>query len=93
MRIVVEVGDLMQRTTDGQHTGRILGGRTIGRSDNTVCDLHRAQEDKEHEFLGLTLKLRSIVSPDLGLKIDNYDLMISVSESLQQILGLGLKIK
>jgi hypothetical protein len=93
MRIVVEVGDLMQRTTDGQHTGRILGGRTIGRSDNTVCDLHRAQEDKEHEFLGLTLKLRSIVSPDLGLKTDNYDLMISVSESLQQILGLGLKIK
>jgi hypothetical protein len=32
---------------------RILGDRTIGRSGDTVCGLHRAQGDEEHEFLGL----------------------------------------
>jgi hypothetical protein len=49
--IVAGVGDLMQRIENG-HTGRILGGRTIGRSGDTVCDLHRAREDEEREFLG-----------------------------------------
>jgi hypothetical protein len=33
-------------------TGRVLGGRTVERSGNVMCDLHRAQGDKEHEFLG-----------------------------------------
>jgi hypothetical protein len=33
-------------------TGRILGGRMIGRSGDAVCDLHRAQGDGEHVFLG-----------------------------------------
>jgi hypothetical protein len=33
-------------------TGRVLDGQMIRRSGDTVCDLHRAQEDKEHEFLG-----------------------------------------
>jgi hypothetical protein len=51
MTIVTGVGDLMQRIENG-HTGRILGGRTIGRSGDTVCDLHRAREDEEREFLG-----------------------------------------
>jgi hypothetical protein len=49
--IVAGVGDLMQRIENG-HTGRILGGWTIGRSGDTVCDLHRAREDEEREFLG-----------------------------------------
>jgi hypothetical protein len=48
---VAGVGDLVQRTGDCR-TGRVLGGRTIERSDDTVCDLHRAYGDEEHRFLG-----------------------------------------
>jgi hypothetical protein len=33
-------------------TGRILGGRTIERSGETVCGPYRAQGDEEHDFLG-----------------------------------------
>jgi hypothetical protein len=40
-RIMAEVGDLVQRTRDG-FTGRVLGGRTIERSGDVVCDLYRA---------------------------------------------------
>jgi hypothetical protein len=40
-RIVVEVGDLVQRTGDGR-TGQVLGGRMIERSGDVVCGLHRA---------------------------------------------------
>jgi hypothetical protein len=36
MRIVVGVGDLVQRTGDGR-TGRVLGGRAIERSGGAVC--------------------------------------------------------
>jgi hypothetical protein len=50
-RIMAGVGDLVQRTGDGR-TGRVLSGRMIERSDDTVCGLHRARGDKEHEFLG-----------------------------------------
>jgi hypothetical protein len=50
-RIMVGVGDLMQRIGDGR-TGRVLGGRTIERSGGTVCGLHRARGDEEHGFLG-----------------------------------------
>jgi hypothetical protein len=32
-------------------TGRILAGRTIERSGDVVCGLHRAQGDEEREFL------------------------------------------
>jgi hypothetical protein len=48
---VVGVGDLVQRTGDDR-TGRVLGDRTIDRSDGAVCGLHRARGDEEHEFLG-----------------------------------------
>jgi hypothetical protein len=41
-RIVAGVGDLMQRIGDGR-TDRVLGGRTIGRSGDAVCGLHRAR--------------------------------------------------
>jgi hypothetical protein len=51
MRIVVGVGDLVQRIGDG-HTGRVLGGRAIERSGDTVCGLHRACGDDERKFLG-----------------------------------------
>jgi hypothetical protein len=33
-------------------TGRVLGGRAIGRSGDAVCGLHRASGDEEREFLG-----------------------------------------
>jgi hypothetical protein len=51
MRIVTEVGDLVQRTRDGR-TGRILGGQAIEMSGSTVCGLHRAHGDEECRFLG-----------------------------------------
>jgi hypothetical protein len=50
-RIVIGVGDLVQRTRDGR-TGRVLGGQMIKRLDDAVCGLHRARVDKKHEFLG-----------------------------------------
>jgi hypothetical protein len=49
-KIMTGVGDLMRRTEEGR-TGRVLDDRTIGRSDDAVCDLYRAHEDKKHEFL------------------------------------------
>jgi hypothetical protein len=49
-RIMTGVGDLMRRTEEGR-TGRVLDDRTIGRSDDAVCDLYHAHEDKKHEFL------------------------------------------
>jgi hypothetical protein len=50
-RIVVGVGDLVQRTGDGL-TGRVLGGRVIERSGGIVCSLHRVRGDEECGFLG-----------------------------------------
>jgi hypothetical protein len=50
-RIVVGVGDLVQRTEDGR-TGRVLGGRAIERSGGAMCGLHRACGDEERGFLG-----------------------------------------
>jgi hypothetical protein len=51
MRIVVGVGDLVQRIGDDR-IGRILGGRAIERSDGAMCGLHRARGNEEHIFLG-----------------------------------------
>jgi hypothetical protein len=51
MRIVVGVGDLVQRTGDDR-TCRVLNGQAIERSGGSVCDLHRVHGDKEREFLG-----------------------------------------
>jgi hypothetical protein len=50
-RIVVVVGDLVQRTEDGR-TGQVLGSRVIERSGGTVCGLQRACGDEERGFLG-----------------------------------------
>jgi hypothetical protein len=49
-KIVVGVGDLVQRIGDGR-TGQILGGRVIERSGGAVCGLHRACGDEERGFL------------------------------------------
>jgi hypothetical protein len=32
--------------------GRVLSGRTIGKSGDVVCDLYRAQGNEERRFLG-----------------------------------------
>jgi hypothetical protein len=40
-----------RRPGDG-HTGWIHGARTIGRSGDVVCGLHRACRDEERMFLG-----------------------------------------
>jgi hypothetical protein len=50
-RIVVGLGDLVQRTGNGR-TGQVLGGRAIERLGGAVCGLHRARGDEEHGFLG-----------------------------------------
>jgi hypothetical protein len=50
MRIVIGIGDLVQKTGDGR-TGWVLGGRTIGRLGDTMCGLHRARGDEGREFL------------------------------------------
>jgi hypothetical protein len=49
-RIMAGVGDLVQRTKDSR-TGRVLSGRTIRRSGNIVCGLHRAHRDEERRFI------------------------------------------
>jgi hypothetical protein len=41
----------VQRIGDGR-IGRVLGGRTIERSGDVVCDLYRAREDEERMILG-----------------------------------------
>jgi hypothetical protein len=50
-------------------TSWVLGGWMIGRLGDTVCGLHHAQRDKEREFLGMTSKPRSTVSPSLASKL------------------------
>jgi hypothetical protein len=40
-------------------TGWVLGGRMIGRSGDTMCDLYRAKRDDEHGFLDCASKPRS----------------------------------
>jgi hypothetical protein len=65
---VAGVGHLVQETGDN-HTGRVLGGRAIGKSDDTVCGLHYARGDEEHEF------------PNLGIKTGISCLMICVLKS------------
>jgi hypothetical protein len=49
-------------------TGRILDGRTIGGSGDSVCVLYHTQGDEKYEFVGLASKLRSTVSPGLASK-------------------------
>jgi hypothetical protein len=42
--------DIVQRIGDGR-TGRELGGRTIRRSGDAVCYLHRARGDEDESCL------------------------------------------
>jgi uncharacterized protein involved in tellurium resistance len=49
MRIMIRVGDLVQRTGDDR-TGRVLDGQTIKMSGDVVCSMQRARGDEEREF-------------------------------------------
>jgi hypothetical protein len=90
------VGDLVQMIEDGQSqvddrgwsiTSRVLGGRTIEMSRDTVYGLHCAQGDYERRFLGSVSKPRSTISPDLPSKP-----VATVCENhWDEFLGLGLK--
>jgi hypothetical protein len=51
MRIMIGVGDMVQRTGDGP-TSRVLSGRMIERSGGGVCGMHHARGYEEHGFLG-----------------------------------------
>jgi hypothetical protein len=66
-RIVAGVGDLEQRTED-DCTCWVLGGRTIEKSSDAVCGLHRAREDEEHEFLDCASKQGRRFVSDLASK-------------------------
>jgi hypothetical protein len=51
MRIIIGVGDMVQRVGDGC-IGWVLGVQEIERSGGVVCSLHRARGDEKHGFLG-----------------------------------------
>jgi hypothetical protein len=70
---------------------RVLDGRTIERSNDNVCGLHRTQGDKECGFLGLASKLRSTVSLSLTSKPVATFLVVWPQNHTLGFLGLSLK--
>jgi hypothetical protein len=72
-------------------TGRVLSGQTIERSSDDVCGLHHAQEDKEHGFLGLASKPRSMVFPGLASKLVATVLVVWHQNHSLRFPDLGLK--
>jgi hypothetical protein len=46
----IMIGVVVQSTVDGR-TGQVLSGRTIRRSGDIMCGLHRARGDEECGFL------------------------------------------
>jgi hypothetical protein len=55
--IMTGVGDLVQMTGDGR-TDRVLSDRTIERSGDAMCNLHRTRGDDEHAFFLFSLKIK-----------------------------------
>jgi hypothetical protein len=49
MMIMAGVEDLVQKIRD-DHTGRVLGGRSIERSGDIMCGLHRTCGDEGMSF-------------------------------------------
>jgi hypothetical protein len=50
-----DLGRSMRHGTEDRRwssTGRVLSGRTIGRSGDTVCGMYRVHGDVERKFLG-----------------------------------------
>jgi hypothetical protein len=72
-------------------TCRVLDGRMIERSGDTVCGLHRTQEDDERRFLGLASKPRSMVSLGLASKPVATVLLVCPQNHSLGFPGLGLK--
>jgi hypothetical protein len=72
-------------------TGQVLSGRTIERSDDAVCGLHRAQGDEEHGFLGSASKPRSTVSTSLASKLVATVLVVWPQNHSLGLPHLGLK--
>jgi hypothetical protein len=73
-------------------TGRVLSGRTIERSCDAVCGLHRAQGDEEFGFLGSASKPRSTVSSGLASKPVATVLMVWHQNRSFEFPCLGIKI-
>jgi hypothetical protein len=67
MRIMVGVGDLVQRNGIGR-TSWVLDDRMIEMSGDTLCDLHRACGDEKRGFLGSASKSRSTGCQWFGLR-------------------------
>jgi hypothetical protein len=72
-------------------TGRVLGGWTIGRPDDVVCGLYRAQGDEGHGFRGSASKLRLMVSLGLASKPVATVLVVWPQTNSLEFPGLGLK--
>jgi hypothetical protein len=72
-------------------TDRVLGGQTIGRSSDVICDLYYAQGDEEHRFLSLASKPRSAVSLILTSKPVTTVLVVWPQNHSLRFSGLGLK--
>jgi hypothetical protein len=64
----------------------------IDRSGDVVCDLHRAQGNEEHRFLGSASKLRSTISPSLASKPVATVLVVLPQNHSLGFPSLGLKI-
>jgi hypothetical protein len=67
---------------------RVLGGRMIERLV-TLCDLHYAQGDEEHRFLGLASKPWSMVSTCLTFKTGGYSSCGLASKPLARVSQFG----
>jgi hypothetical protein len=92
MRIVAGVGDLVQRTVDGQAQVRYsVAGWSIGRvTPWAICTMH--MEMRSAVFLVLPQN-QGRQFPNLGLKTSSSGSVICASKSMQRFLGLGLKTK
>jgi hypothetical protein len=86
------VGDLVQRTGDGQtQVGYSVAGRSGSRvTPCTVCAVH-----KEMSSVGFLVEPQNQGRrfPDLGLETGSSGLVIWASKSPRRFLGLGLKTK
>jgi hypothetical protein len=73
-------------------TGRVLGGRSIERSGDSLCSLHHAQGDEERAFLGSASKPRWTGSPSLASKLMATVLVVRPQNHSLRFPGLCLKI-
>jgi hypothetical protein len=66
--------------TENDHIGWVLGDRTIKRSSDNMCGLHRARGDEERMFLCLASKPRSTVCQWFDLKIIRTSFLVLASK-------------